>query len=124
MRRGWLVWLAASGAVALASAAPATAAPALHVAPGGSDGGRCTAARPCASFDRAYHAARAGQVVRVAAGAYPDQRITPRGGALASPVVFRPAAGARVSVGDLALTGSQVVFERMSFESWTADRSA
>ena len=124
MRRGWLVWLAASSAVALASAAPATAAPALRVAPGGSDGGRCTAARPCASFDRAYHVARAGQVVRVKTGAYPDQRITPRGGALASPVVFRPAAGARVTVGDLALSGSQVAFERMSFDSWTADQSA
>lgn len=124
MRRGWLVWLAASCAAALASTATAKAAPALHVAPGGSDGGRCTAARPCASFDRAYHVARAGQVVRVRAGTYPDQRITPRGDALASAVVFRPAAGARVTVGDLALTGSQVAFERMSFDSWTADRSA
>ena len=123
MRRGRLVWLAASGAVALATAAPAAAAPALHVAPGGSDGGRCTAARPCASFDRAYHVARAGQVVRV------RRRVSrpadhAAGGALASPVVFRPAAGAQVTVGDLALTGSQVAFERMSFDSWTADRSA
>ena len=124
MRRGRLAWLAIACAGALVSAASATAAPVLHVAPGGSDGGPCTAARPCASFDRAYHVARAGQVVRVRAGAYPDQRITPRGGALASPVTFRSAPGARVTVGDLRLTGSQVVFERMAFESWTADRSA
>src|SRR5262245_33769056 len=123
MRRAWVTWLAGC-ACALASAGTAAAAPALHVAPGGADGGPCTAARPCASFDRAYHVARAGQVVRVHAGAYPDQRITPRRSAPARPVVFRPAQGARVTVDDLHLTGSQVTFERMAFESWTAEQSA
>ena len=124
MRRGWLVGFAAACVGTLATATAATAAPALHVAPGGSDGGPCSAARPCASFDRAYHVARAGQVVQVRGGAYPNQRITPRANAPGSPVVFRPAAGARVTVGDLSVTGSQVAFERMAFESWTADRSA
>src|SRR4051794_22361928 len=44
--------------------------PSLFVAPGGNDGGDCSAADPCRSFDRAYHVARPGQVVQLAGGDY------------------------------------------------------
>ena len=40
----------------------------LAVATTGDDANPCTAAEPCASFDRAYRAAPAGAVVEVAGG--------------------------------------------------------
>jgi hypothetical protein len=81
-----------------------TALPTLSVAPTGSDTNPCTTAAPCASFDRAYRVAQPGQIVEVAAGAYPDQRIG-FDASKTSPtdVVFRPAAGASVVVGSKPL---------------------
>ena len=48
----------------------------LYVSPSGSNAGNCGLAAPCASFDRAYHVAQPGQIVQVAAGSYPLQRMT------------------------------------------------
>ena len=48
----------------------------LYVSPAGSNAGNCGLAAPCASFDRAYHVAQPGQIVQVAAGSYPLQRMT------------------------------------------------
>lgn len=86
-------------------------APSLFVAPRGDDGGSCGAGAPCASFDRAYHAARPGQVVEVAGGSYGSQSLTADGakkgmgcesrGVLAACVIFRPARGARVALDNL-----------------------
>ena len=88
-------------------------APTRFVSPGGDDAGPCTSARPCQSFDRAFHVARPGTVVELAGGAYRDQLLTPvpgrsgRGCAsrlrLRACVVLRPAAGATVRVGELLL---------------------
>jgi hypothetical protein len=39
------------------------------------DSNPCTAAAPCASFDRAYRAASGGQVVEVAGGSYGNQEL-------------------------------------------------
>ena len=88
-------------------------APTRFVSPGGDDAGPCTRARPCQSFDRAFHVARPGTVVELAGGAYRDQLLTPvpgrsgRGCAsrlrLRACVVLRPAAGATVRVGELLL---------------------
>jgi hypothetical protein len=86
-------------------------APSLFVAPGGDDAGPCGAEAPCASFDRAYHAARPGQVVEVAGGSYGPQVLTrdpakagagcERRGRIAACVVFQPARNARVDVAEL-----------------------
>jgi len=83
----------------------------LFVAPGGEDGGACTAEAPCKSFDAAYHAARPGQVVQLAGGDYGNQAFTPdtaKGGSgcesdaeLGACVILHPARGARVVVDSL-----------------------
>jgi hypothetical protein len=85
----------------------------LHVAPDGSDAGACLEAAPCATFDRAYRLATAGQRVAVAAGTYPTQvvRVDPTKLDAAANVVIAPADGARVSIaGDLIVYGSHVTF--------------
>jgi hypothetical protein len=95
----------AAGVVAGAGKRDRGPKPSVFVAPSGSDQNRCRErARPCASFARAYEAARPGEVVEVAGGSYPRQEI------LADPrkrsskhVVFRPARGARPTVRELAL---------------------
>jgi len=94
--------LAALVALALtaAGAGPAQKPASLFVSPGGSDAGACTRATPCRSFDRAYHRARAGQVVEVAGGTYPSQSLSAAPGKSSSAhVVFRPAPGGTVTMG-------------------------
>jgi hypothetical protein len=71
------------------------------VSASGSDAGRCTQAAPCASFDRAFRAARPGEVVEVAGGSYPPQVLTADGRTSGPNVVFRPASGARVRLAGL-----------------------
>jgi chitodextrinase len=76
----------------------------VFVARNGSDAtcARGSAANPCATFDRAYGIAQLGDVVEVAAGAYPMQQVTEKTGkdapGLAPDVVFQPAPGAAVLV--------------------------
>jgi hypothetical protein len=87
--------------------------PTLFVASGGDDGGACTAAAPCKTFDRAYHLARPGQVVQLAGGRYGTQTITHDGaktdegcesdGMLGACVILAPAPGAHVQVDNLNL---------------------
>ena len=93
-----------SVALACAGGAPASPAPAaaVYLSARGNDAGPCTSARPCRSFGRGYRVAKPGQVVEVAAGKYPDQRIAvdPRKTSSAD-VLIRPARGAKVVVGDL-----------------------
>jgi hypothetical protein len=98
----------------IAAVAVAATAAVLHVAPGGSDAGPCTAAQPCASFDRAYHVARPGQTVEVAAGEYPHQ-ILEADPAKTSPddVVFQPAPGASVLLDDLSVHAKHLEIRRM-----------
>jgi hypothetical protein len=69
----------------------------LAVALNGSDSNPCTVERPCATFDRAYHVARPGQVVAISSGSYPPQTLTPDvTKTSADDVVFEPAQGATV----------------------------
>jgi hypothetical protein len=49
------------------------AGPVLYIASAGNDSAPCTATAPCASFDRAYHVAKPGQVVQVGGGTYAAQ---------------------------------------------------
>jgi hypothetical protein len=79
----------------------------VFVAPGAPGGAPCTQAAPCGSLDRAYHVARPGQTVEIAAGSYPGQQLTrdPSKRSHAD-VVFRPAAGARVSIFSLDIVAA------------------
>jgi hypothetical protein len=75
--------------------------PALFVASGGSDSGVCSKVAPCGSFARAYKLAGAGAVVEVAGGSYPAQALVfDPAKAVGADVVFRPAAGAAVSLAE------------------------
>ncbi|MET0600909.1 MAG: hypothetical protein ABW167_02870 [Baekduia sp.] len=67
------------------------------IAPTGDDTGDCTRADPCATLDRAYHAARPGQLVEIAAGHYPEQVITPDDAKSGSGCVSRARAAACVT---------------------------
>ncbi len=82
---------------------PAAASPSVFVTPSGNDGGGCTAAAPCATFDRAYKVAKPGQVVQVAGGSYPTQTLTADSSksATGAVVAFRPAPGAAVTTGEI-----------------------
>jgi hypothetical protein len=96
----------------------------LHVSASGSDKNSCSQSAPCATFDRAYHAAKPGQFVLVAAGTYPAQFVKPdasKAGASAA-VVFQPASGL-VSVASVSVTGSHVEFRSMQMK-WAVQPGA
>ena len=87
----------------------------IFLAPSGSDANPCTPALPCHSFDRAYHRAQPGQVVEVAGGTYGDQNVLADASKTSSAdVIFRPAAGASVSLGSLEVFGSHVTFRQLT----------
>ncbi len=70
------------------------------VSSNGSDSSSCAKSAPCRSFNRAYHLAKPGDVVEVAGGSYPQQNISRDSSKTSSKdVVFRPAAGAVVTIG-------------------------
>ena len=74
--------------------------PRYYVSVGGSDSGSCSRKAPCASFNRAYHAAHPGDVVEVSPGSYPPQTITSdRSKTAAQDVVIRAAHPRSVTVG-------------------------
>ena len=80
------------------SACPSVGA-SVFMSSSGSDANPCTQARPCKSFDRAYHVATPGATVEVAAGSYGGETINPDSSKASGPdVVFRPATGASVTV--------------------------
>ncbi len=93
--------LAAVGVLGTATAG--TAAEALlyvdRANPGCSDTGPGSAATPFCTIDRAASVAIAGQTVEVAAGTYSEEVIVDNSGTSTAPIVFRPAAGATVTVG-------------------------
>jgi len=76
----------------------------VFVATNGNDGNPCTSSQPCKSFQRGYEAASPGDVVEVAAGNYPLQRMVPDPSKTSSSdVIIQPAAGATVKVAGLEL---------------------
>jgi hypothetical protein len=92
--------------------------PTLYVSAAGSDGGPCSRARPCQSFDGAYRRASPGSTVLIASGSYPAQTIgrdTSKtsgacdgytiGASLTGCVTFQPDSGASV-----ALSGGVLVY--------------
>src|SRR2546430_16715908 len=98
-----LLGLAAAAAVPVATAcAGAVAGPSkasaslLYVSPTGNDAGRCTSASsPCLTLDRAYHVARPGDTVELAAAPYTEQGISPDStkDAATADLTFEPAKG-------------------------------
>ena len=90
----------------------------FYVSPTGSDGGGCTKNAPCATFDAAFRVASPGAHVVVGGGSYPPQTVNAlaRGGA---PVVFAPAAGAKVVIADeLNVLASHAEFDDMTVSDW------
>jgi hypothetical protein len=94
---------------------PPEAPASRFVSVSGSDSGSCTASSPCRSFNRAYEVADPGEIVDVAAGTYPTQRVEyDSSKTSADDVFFRPAAGASVKIaGDIFAYGSHVTFMAM-----------
>ena len=109
--------------VAVLAAAASAQAATLYVAPGGSDSAACTSAAPCGSFARAYSVAASGDTVEIRAGSYGGQNfnVTPK--ASGPHVVFRPAAGASVTVGSIDITrASYVEFRDFTVSAATYNR--
>ncbi|MGH8982306.1 MAG: choice-of-anchor Q domain-containing protein [Acidimicrobiia bacterium] len=117
------------GVVALTGLLPQAASAGLrklYISPHGSNSSRCTKARPCRSFYRAYRVARLGQVVIVRGGTYGTQVLDGDGAkarrlARARDVVFRSAPGAKVKVKELEIRVPHVQFHRMRIVKWKAD---
>jgi len=115
--------LLAVGLLLGASAAAQTPPGALFLTPDGSDSGSCTRPAPCRSLGRAYRVAQPGQVVELAAGTYPGQTIAfdPAKQDVSANVVFRPAAGARVTIsGELRIAARHLELQSMTVEDWYA----
>jgi hypothetical protein len=90
--------LAGSSSTTTAEARAGKRAASVFVSLAGSDENPCSRAAPCRSLNRAYNVARPGQVVEVAGGRYPGQRVQDTSGhTMPRKVVIRPAKGARVS---------------------------
>jgi hypothetical protein len=95
----WLVLAASIAATAVGARGGTPYDPSLFVSPYAA-GRACTRSAPCSSFEQAYLVARPGQVVQVADGRYPPQRIPVDPSKRSSAdVVFQPAPGATVTIG-------------------------
>ena len=92
------------------NACPApTPGAAVYLSPSGSDTNACTQAAPCRSFNRAYRVAQPGQTVEVAAGSYGGQNLLFDPSKTSSAdVVFQPAPGASVTIGQLNFGSSRL----------------
>jgi hypothetical protein len=114
-----LAFLAAHTRAPVEAAAPAH----LYVAPGGSEGGGCTEARPCATLGAAYRAARAGRtIVTIAAGRYPAQTIEAAdaaGRTRPALVSFRPSTEGPVELDELIVDAPNVQVTGLRTAGWT-----
>ena len=109
--------------VVVLSAAVSAQAATLYVSPSGSDSAACTSSAPCGSFERAYSVAAAGDVVEIRAGSYGGQDIDAAPKASGPAIVFRPAAGASVTVGSIDITrGSYMEFRDFTVNASTYNR--
>ncbi len=72
---------------------------ALRLSPSGADANACSAAKPCKTLNRAYKLAKPGQTVEMAAGTYTDTALSVDATKTsATDVIFRPVAGATVTI--------------------------
>ena len=90
----------------------------IVVSPSGSDKNACSQSAPCATFDRAYHVARPGQVVQVVGGSYPAQsiKVDASKDTASANVIFQPAPGATVTLANSALNISGAHVELHNFQ--------
>jgi hypothetical protein len=104
------------------AATPAPAPkPTAFVAVDGLDTNPCTAAAPCASLARGYRAARPGQIVQLAAGAYPYQNIVgDPAKTSANDVLIQPAPGAAVTISGLDIGASHLTVKNVAVTALTA----
>lgn len=93
---------------------------ARYLSPSGSDSALCTATAPCRSMNRAYRLAASGDEVELAAGDYGNQTVLVDGSKTsADDVVFRPAAGASVTLGFVRVEGaSHLTLRDMRTRGW------
>jgi chitodextrinase len=95
------------------------------MSPNGSADAACTQDDPCASLRRAYAEARPGNVVLLAAGTYGNQVLPlDRAKDRVRRVVFRPAPGARVQLGDVEVRARGVQLERVTVSGWSTRDTA
>jgi hypothetical protein len=93
--------------------------PDMYISPDGNDHGLCGRRDPCRSLNRVYQSARPGDVVRLAAGTYPDQAISPSGRPSGKPIVFAAAPGADVRMGEVTIEGAAgIEFRRLRMSSY------
>ena len=85
-------------------------------AAGALSGAAYSDAAACASFNAAYQAASAGDLVQVTAGTYSSQDISPKSSASAPAVVIEAAAGATVVVKELDITASWLTLRNMTVQ--------
>ncbi|HEY2937310.1 MAG TPA: hypothetical protein VGJ25_11970, partial [Gaiellaceae bacterium] len=99
--------------------------PTAYVSTTGNDANPCTKSKPCLSFGRVWNDSKAGQTIEVAGGTYGDQQLNPYMlGAPRKAVVFRPAPGAKVTVGEVVVKGSYIEFRGMRFGGWSTTAEA
>jgi chitodextrinase len=98
----------------------------VYMSPSGSDGNPCTASQPCLTVDRAYHVAAPGGTVELAAGTYSGGTVNPDASKTSSAdVVFRPAAGASVTItGTLDVHAAHMEFRDMTVNEFNFPRQA
>ena len=109
-------------------ASPPHVTPSVFLSPSGDDGANCSAAAPCRSLDRGYHAAAAGALVQLAAGSYPGGAITGDAAKAdaATRVVLAPEPGASVVVaGELKIGARHLELRDMALPGgWQTDANA
>ncbi len=109
-------WASVSGSTS--ACAPPAGGANVFVSTSGSDAASCSQAAPCLSFNRAYRIAAPGQVVEVAGGSYGAQTIGADASKTSgSDVVFRPAAGASVTVTSFDLHASHLELRDIRYTS-------
>lgn len=116
-----LVVAVACTATGCGGGADGTAEPPLWLSPSGDDGGSCSKAEPCATISRALGRAHAGGEILLSSGSYPAQAL--RGAPDADgqrPVVVRPASGARVQTGRLAIHTKNLELRGLKMTGWYA----
>jgi chitodextrinase len=107
------------------AACPPPSSAQYFLSPSGLDSSPCSQTQPCKSIDRAYRVASPGSTVELAAGSYPAQTINPDSSKTSSSdVLFRPAEGAAVSIGNLNVNGSHMELRDMTISQLNFSRSA
>ena len=110
-------------AVAALSIPAAAQAATFRVATNGSDSAACTTAAPCATFQRAYQVASAGDTVEIAGGTYKGQGFDTSAEARRPADRFQPVSGQSVTVGSVDITrGSYMEFRDLTVARTTYNR--